>query len=505
MVIILRVTWLLLAAVLACAIRPVTAQVTDPERRIPIEPLPRPALHHPVEPSPFGVTLVRVGGDPGEPLALTGDASGPQVSWGTRSTHHAFKDQPWNADQTFIWLRNAGDPGRPRALLLDAATLRPAGACAGYSSVLQGGDDRWHPSAGHRLVRVGVTGRSPRRLVWYDAGACRVVREADIPAERGFSPRGIGDGEGNLTQDGRYVFLHDRERLEGRLVDMQPAAPCPAGTVLSGGMCFGPVLALECGLTGASCTIGHTSLSPSGRSLVVKHTVKGRSGASEDLLRIYSTDLARLTAAPRVFPRDPPCRPVEGVPLERGDRGFIFRLAHEDIAANSFEGGREHAVGARRMACGDSAMSRVVMVDLETGLATGISPGDPRTEEAPHHVSARATGRPGWVYVTYRSDTTCRGGCRFRDEIVAFPMKPGGGGSCERWGHVRSDLQALPGDDDDEGQAVPSPDGRQIIFRSSWSREGTCPAGGCGRAGQVNAYVLRPAAAAGPEAARPSR
>ena len=230
---------------------------------------------------------------------------------------------------------------------------------------------------------------------------------------------------------------------------------------------------------------------------MVKHTVKASAGRTEDLLRVYATDLARLTASPRSFPANPPCRAVDGVPLETGARGFIFRLAHEDLASNPFDGGREYAVGARRMACGDDALGRVVMVDLETGRATAISPGDPGTEEAPHHVSARSTGRPGWVYVTYRADTRCPGGCRFRDEIVAFPMKPAGGGTCERYGHVRSDLDALPGDDDDEGQAVPSPDGRRILFRSTWSRRDVCPGDArpdaCGRPGQVNAYVMQAA------------
>jgi len=231
---------------------PAAAQVSDPQRRIPIAPIARPALNAPVVPPDFGVAIERVGGDPGEPLVLPRGAADPRASWGTRSTHHASKDQPWNADQTLIWLRNAGEVGRPRAVLLDAATLRPAGACPDYAGVLQGGDDRWHPDPERSHVRVGVTGKPPRRLVWYDAVACRVLRDAPIPDELGFSPRGIGDGEGNLTQDGRYVFLHDRERQEGRLVEMQPPGACPAGAVSSGGMCFGPILPIGCELAGAT-------------------------------------------------------------------------------------------------------------------------------------------------------------------------------------------------------------------------------------------------------------
>ncbi|MGH9870297.1 MAG: hypothetical protein ACREAA_19340 [Candidatus Polarisedimenticolia bacterium] len=482
------------AWIAGAALAPLHAQVTDPEPRIPIARVSRPPLRETVTLPEFEVSIRRVTGDNKDKLCLPGrPCPDPRANWGTHSTHHGFKDQPWNADESLLWLRNTGANAWPTGLMLDAITYAPAGVCPEYSSVLQGGDDRWHPDPARKNVRVAVSGRAPKRLVWYDVVACRLLEEAWIPAESGFTASGIGDGEGNLSADGRYTFLHDRERLLGRLVDMRPTRPCPVGAPPSGGMCFGPVIPLACGVAGVTCSIGHSGITPSGARVVVKYAVKGKEGGKDDMLRVYDTDLARLTLTPRRFPMDPPCRATSDIPTEPGREGFIFRLAHEDLASNPFEGGREYAIGARRKACGDDPMNRVVMVDLETGAATPISMGDPRTEAAPHHVSARASRRPGWVYVTYRSDSRCvsLSACRFSDEVVALRMSGGSGRACERYGHVRSDLDVAKGDDDDEGHAVPSLDGRHILFRSTWSRADACsPPLSCSPTGQINAYVM---------------
>lgn len=454
-------------------------------------PLPKPPLYEPVA-LPTGAALRRVGGDPGESLCFPGrPCPDPSLRWGTRSIHHGFKDQPWSADGALVWIRNGGQGSFPKALALDAATWRPALFCSQDGKGSPAGDDRWHPDPRHARVRVEVTGAAPRRLRWIDVTDCLVVRDVPIPAEGGFDPKGIGDGEGNLSDDGRYVFLHDPARVSGRLVDMEPAGPCPAGAVSKGGMCFGPVTPLDCGLPApAACRIGHSTVTPTGRRVVVKHTVKG-AGRQDDYLRVYEVDRPSLSIKPASYAIDPACRPHPSLPRERGRDGWVFRLAHADVALNPFDAGKEYLVGARRPACGEG-MNRVVMVDLSSGEATAVSTGDPRTEEAPHHVSARAVRRPGWVVVTYRHDTPCKGleGCRFRDAIAAFRMQGGDGRREERYGIARSDHDALPGDDDDEAQAVPSPDGRAILFRSTWSLPGSCPAGACGWPGQVNAYVI---------------
>jgi hypothetical protein len=324
---------------------------------------------------------------------------------------------------------------------------------------------------------------------------CSVLKSALIPSEALFTAKGIGDGEGNISADGRYVFLHDPVRAKGRLVDMRPRGNCPGGAFSSGEMCFGTVVSLDCALPDAACRIGHTTISPLGDFVVVKYSVKAKDGKQDDYLRIYRANTGNLTISPMTYPMNPPCRGSETMPQETGINGYIFRLAHEDVAVNPFDNDAEYVVGARRPSCGDSSMNRVVMVKLATGVATPISIGD--HEEAPHHVSARATQRPGWAYVTYRSDTSCSGaptGCRYRDEVVAFKMVGGDARACERWGRTRSDSHELEGDDDDEAQAVPSPDGRRVLFRSSWSLpDGCAPPSACGSESQINTYVMEPA------------
>jgi hypothetical protein len=116
------------------------------------------------------------------------------------------------------------------------------------------------------------------------------------------------------------------------------------------------------------------------------------------------------------------------------------------------------------------------MVRLKDGRVASLT--DPDNEAASFHVSARNVDRPGWVYVTFRPGS----GKRFGDEIVA--VKLDGGRSVERLAHTHSDADQLYRA---EPHAVPSRDGKRVVFASNWSSNAK---GAPGPRNEIKDYVI---------------
>ena len=171
--------------------------------------------------------------------------------------------------------------------------------------------------------------------------------------------------------------------------------------------------------------------------------------------------------------------------LRQADRGFDEPLADQDgeAVAGGPSGGAHHGLGQHRgwgflggRACPGSTLGHVVKVRLEDGLVTPLT--DPTNEAGYSHGSARATDRPGWFYVTYARDTP---GKRFNGEIVA--VKLDGSGAVQRFGQYHGRAGSYRA----QAHAVPSPDGRRVLFASDWT-EG-CDSG-CGGPGVIGAFVI---------------
>src|SRR2546428_397606 len=88
----------------------------------------------------------------------------------------------------------------PTPLILDGVTYRPKYApCPNYKLW----DYRWHPSRAHAHEQINVD-QSGTELMWYDVEACRKTRSWSLPVAADY---GIGSGEGNPSNDGRFVLI----------------------------------------------------------------------------------------------------------------------------------------------------------------------------------------------------------------------------------------------------------------------------------------------------------
>ena len=416
--------------------------LTDAASPLPLPEVPKPPYLVPICPAPFGLPVTRIANDPGQALTLqTGTGT-----WGSDARHHYSKDQPWSADGSLLALQNDGGP---RQVFLDGSTYAPKlGKCPNYPL----GDDRWHPSARHAHERINVKGSE---LMWFDVVACTKTRGWRLPV----AVAGFGPWEGNPSFEGRFVALGDATRFF--VVDMDPQPPLAADPGR-----IGPARDVtDCGVTGG-CSIDWVSISPSGKYAVVAY--------QGDYVRVFDVDGATLALTPRPMPTQyPNCHGTAA-------QGFIYDVGHSDMTLNPFDGnedvivGQEHCGNAGRIV-GGTLIGRVMMVRLRDGAITPLT--DPTHEAYPEHISTRNYDRPGWAYVSYYPAP----GRRFSDEVVA--VKLDGSKAVERFADLHTDVSGCYRC---EAHAVPSRDGRRVLWASNWMIAGA----NTGRRSLIQAYVV---------------
>jgi hypothetical protein len=264
------------------------------------------------------------------------------------------------------------------------------------------------------------------------------------------------------------------------VVDMDPQPPFepyPAQRI-------GPAFDVSHCETPDGCRMTWASVSPSGRYVVINY--------EGDHPRVFDVNPKTLALTPHPIPESVPhCSGLDPA------AGFIYEVAHADLAFNPFDNDEEVLIGQEH--CGNRGtivqgqlIGGVVMVRLRDGAITALT--DPTLEAYPHHISARNVDRPGWVYVDYTPEP----GERFSDEIVAVKMD--GSKSVQRLAHKRSVYQGCYRC---ESHAVPSRDGGRVLWASNWSRDCTA----CGPSSEIKAYVVDarvPASDDGNEVKNPS-
>jgi hypothetical protein len=323
-----------------------------------------------------------------------------------------------------------------RRVYLDGATYQPKMHEAAHYSR---GDDRWHATLPN--VRVNAYGTT---LEWYDVVNDTQQRNWTLP----FAIDGIGMGEGNASQNGRFVVLGDATRMF--VVDMDPQAPL--ASYASGNRRIGPALNVSDG--GA---IDWVSVSPSGKYAVVRYTVSSP--------RVFDINPTTLALTPRALPGSAICG--SGNPAN----GYITHMGHADMAMNPFDNNEDVIIGQRPGGCG-VAGSSVYMLRLKDNFATTLTTGSTATMS---HVSARNLQRPGWVYVSYYDPANYQwdaSGLRYDDELVA--LKIDGSGAIERMAHAHT-FTNQDSNYNAQAHAVPSPDGKRVLWASNWRLQGNGP------------------------------
>lgn len=390
--------------------------------------------------------IVRASGSSGQTF-VTKD--GKQGTWGTEVRHHYATDPPFNATGTLLWLENRGKGSALHGVVLDVSKANEI-----FTALdLPAGQSRWDPRPTHAYERIVVTGK---KIVWVDVRTRQTVRSWNLPFARNDLT-----GKGNPSADGAYIPLLG----DGKHAYILNIATGKSGPPID--------LTKDCGL--ADCDPTSLRYSPNG-----KHLLVGYAGSNWRLLDVNRSTLKIAVHAMPGFPANcPDCS--DG----KASRGFLApKLGHPDFVLGAH--GETYVVGQSRTWRGkavagvdalskDGRLGSVLALNVATHAyfsPTAYEVNGVR-EGFAHHISGKAYDRPGWVYVTYLGAPS-EAGKRFAGEIVAIELTTG---KVERLGTHRSTSQGCYRC---EPHAVPSRDGRHVVFASTWGQDQT----------EVNAYVI---------------
>jgi len=225
----------------------------------------------------------------------------------------------------------------------------------------------------------------------------------------GYAEFKIGPHEGNLSHDGKLIVI-DGKRGQDRI----------AFAYDIGRKQKHPDLVLN------DVMVDWVSISASGKFIVLNGEIDG----GDDQTQIY--DLAT--------------NKIGKLWVARG------RPSHYDLTVD--ENGDEVAVGVCKSKPDEG---RVIKRRLRDGKVTVLTLGG-----YANHTSTRNVDRPGWAYVTYQYRGSNAKWLPYRDEVVA--VKLDGSMTVERIAHLHSNKI----DYVTEAHAVPSPDGKRVLWASNW-------------------------------------
>jgi hypothetical protein len=429
------------------------AMVTNPTTVFTIPQVPKPGYLAPVTNPIFNSPLVRIAADAG---ASTSPVTG---TWGHDTRHGYSKQQAWNSDNTLLAIENR-DGGSPVYLLLDGTTYAPKKALC--SSLW---DYRWNPSPAYPNMMINMNGAGTE-LSWYDVNNCSRIRSWTLPMTVNY---GIGAGEGNPSNDGRFIALGNSATHQMVVVDMDPQPPyAPYPNKRIGPVYSFPPCSLVAGSPTTDCDFDNLTVSASGNYVAVNYCCSSGHLDEQDAQRIYEVDPVTLALKPHNMATG--SRRCNG----KGPNGWIMPLSHADVAIDPADG-TDVIVGMSHCSS-DGTIGYPYKVRLADGAATALT--SQVNEAQVFHVSCRNLDRPGWAYISFWKEP----GKRFSDEIVA--VKLDGSLAAERICHIHS---AATGCYRCEAHPCPSRDGTRVIFASTWSQDcGT----GCGSASDIKDYVV---------------
>lgn len=209
--------------------------------------LVEPTFRDPDIPTP---TVTRISDDPGNTAIINvlplPAAATYAMTWGGRARHRYSKDQPWNYDETLYVMENRSSDshlpnkhlGSPVKILLDGQTMRPKYRIGPVAEALMS-EFRWHPTSAYTNTLVNVTADG-KSLQWIDVLNDSITKSWDLTPAAPLGVDGFGDGEGNMSDDGRYIALFRSVDPTGVttndadvfVVDMSQAGAAALGPVL---------------------------------------------------------------------------------------------------------------------------------------------------------------------------------------------------------------------------------------------------------------------------------
>jgi hypothetical protein len=168
--------------------------INDPTITYPVISLPLPDYLVPITAPTFNTTITRITGNEGE--TIYNEAGKAIGVWGDVVRHHYSKDQPWNADESLLYLPNNRN-GTPSRLFLDGETYRVKFARPEIS-----GDCRWHETDPDLMMCVRG---AELRLYNIPKNTMTVLKTFS-----GYSDVKMGPYEGNFSADADRVALFAR-------------------------------------------------------------------------------------------------------------------------------------------------------------------------------------------------------------------------------------------------------------------------------------------------------
>lgn len=403
----------------------------DPNLEMPVY------LDYYIDPQ-FGTKITRIAGDVGE--QIPSDAEG--MTWGDLVRHRYINDPAWNADMSLLLINNKkeGTPGSDY-LILDGSSYE-------YKFALDFSPDEllWSPTDPNFLIYTKKNSLFSLEITRDDSNNIVLVPHllktfSKYPNET----RVLAfNGKGNLSLDGRKLAFSSK-RTDGK-VDVYPYtinSYTPDNPDTS--------TAYESNVITFDVKPLGVAISPLGKFVIVRW--------SDEKTTIYNASN-----------------------MQEGGSDLIYNLSHFDYAVDI--DGSEVAVGVHKPA--ETIATNVILksgIVIKQKLDVNIEMCNDKSEFEDcgmtvlldkgyaSHVSTRNVNRLGWAYVSYlteMSDYPNGNHAPFYSEVVAVNMD--GSQRFERYGHFRRKKTVLPaGVSKSEPHALPSPDGKKIIFASNWN------------------------------------
>lgn len=180
--------------------------LTNTTKYWPAPSLDKPDYLVPVTDPTFGTKISRIVGNPGEPIPNPNNE--PTLvgkTWPTEQLRHGYsKRQPWNCDESMIYLDRLS-VGSSTRLWLDGETYEVLFARTKPASRV-----RWSHTEPHIMYYITDA----------HVGRWDVVEDTTSVAVSfsGYSSCTFGDGEGNFTNDGKKVAIYAKRNSDGHRV-----------------------------------------------------------------------------------------------------------------------------------------------------------------------------------------------------------------------------------------------------------------------------------------------